>query len=305
MIIPGHAVAQEGNFIYSNSFDDYLEDTLLVIGSHENNVWQIGNSSKTFFNTYELGMPPSIMTDTLNYYPIYSNSSFEITFGHTLFYFYHIFFLHFSHKYQTAMGRDGGFIEISYDKGKTWENIINDTVIFSIGHVEDSTNIYSRADTLTDGTPAYSGQSDSWIRSSLIWVLYDGNNPFNDDRDIDIKLKFTFRSDSIMDFMAGWIIDDIELQYSWFSAVEGNMLKFNSIVYPNPVTDASTLFLDNEMKEVHNIYIYNSSGSLVRSLFTTNGKISINAQDFHPGLYLYRIINSNTRKYSIGKFIRY
>ncbi len=122
-----HASAQN-EFSYRNNFNNPDSDSYLEIGKEENNVWQIGFPSKDFFSGNEYVIPPSIMTDTINSYPINNSSSFEISFGNeTLKYIYHFFVISFQHKVQTNSGHDGGIVEISYDDGTNWTNIISDS----------------------------------------------------------------------------------------------------------------------------------------------------------------------------------
>ncbi|MFW5821384.1 MAG: hypothetical protein ACOCWA_08845 [Bacteroidota bacterium] len=96
-------------------------------------VWQVGEPSKSYFDTAFSG-EKVIITDTLNTYPINTKDCFYLTidlikytwFGYTW------CDLEFRHKIDCNSGTEGGYVEVSYDKGQNWKNIIFDSIHFEI-----------------------------------------------------------------------------------------------------------------------------------------------------------------------------
>ena len=74
-----------------------------------------------------------------------------------------------------------------------------------------------------------------------------------------------------------------------------------SEVYPNPVTETSTILINNHSKGDHIIEIYNSTGQLIKKEIIYNNEIKIKNSEFPAGLYLYRIFDNNG-KWKIGRF---
>jgi len=112
--------------------DLLFEDTLtlrplypwITIPSSEENIWQVGKLYKDFLDS-TLSGKHGIVTDTLNSYPVNIDDYFDIVlpvmdsaWGEGILSFYH--------KYQTDSLFDGGFIEVSYDYGMNWNNLIFD-----------------------------------------------------------------------------------------------------------------------------------------------------------------------------------
>jgi hypothetical protein len=312
LLISTISSAQE--FFYENNFDGSNTDSLLRMGEEENNIWQIGASSKTVFSgidsaeylivggvAYDIIVPPSIMTDTANNYPTNNVSSFEIEFGHDSFGDYHdVFFaIYFSHKYQTDKGRDGGVIELSHDGGLNWENIIEPTFpAWTGGH-----GIYTANDTLADGTPAFTGESENWISSTFQWQWHPSTHPWAESDTIDLRIRFLFKSDSIENNMAGWIIDNIQLLYSSTESIKENELQIHSKVFPNPVYSESILRFDNSTEESLIVEIFNVHGTNLKSTITNDNQIPIYKSEFEPGIYFYRISSLDSSYYGSGKFI--
>ena len=109
-----------------------FEDTLSIYPLHEwfsiptptENIWQVGMANKSNFKETLTGKP-AFITDTIKTYlknidnhflltiPAYDSSWMEGI-------------LSFYHKFNTDTLTDGGFIEVSYDQGQSWKNIIDD-----------------------------------------------------------------------------------------------------------------------------------------------------------------------------------
>jgi hypothetical protein len=292
LLISTISSAQE--FFYENNFDGSNTDSLLRMGEEENNIWQIGASSKTVFSgidsaeylivggvAYDIIVPPSIMTDTANNYPTNNVSSFEIEFGHDSF-------------------GDGGVIELSHDGGLNWENIIEPTFpAWTGGH-----GIYTANDTLADGTPAFTGESENWISSTFQWQWHPSTHPWAESDTIDLRIRFLFKSDSIENNMAGWIIDNIQLLYSSTESIKENELQIHSKVFPNPVYSESILRFDNSTEESLIVEIFNVHGTNLKSTITNDFKFQLNPYIFITtgSVYVFRRCVIRTRDWEMGRW---
>ena len=93
----------------------------IKIDSNSNNLWQIGTPNKTIFTSSS--NKRSIVTDSINPYPINYFSSFQIIIIGN--FHPYGFELWFDHKYDTDQGKDGGCIEIYNEKERKWKNILD------------------------------------------------------------------------------------------------------------------------------------------------------------------------------------
>jgi len=133
----------------------------------------------------------------LNLYPINNFSTFQISFERSFFDFlYYHFMIQFKHKYQTDDGKDGGYIEISYD-GLNWTNIIKDTLISIYSDPPNLYNFYNETDTIVNGESAFTGQSDGWITSEFDWAWGAWDYEWMTGNEITPVIRFVFKSDSI------------------------------------------------------------------------------------------------------------
>jgi len=151
--------------------DLLFEDTLtlrplypwITIPSSEENIWQVGKLYKDFLDS-TLSGKHGIVTDTLNSYPVNIDDYFDIVlpvmdsaWGEGILSFYH--------RYQTDSLYDGGFIEVSYDYGISWNNII-----FDASHInENFIGLYNQSDTISGGIPAFTGTNYEWSYVELYW----------------------------------------------------------------------------------------------------------------------------------------
>ena len=101
--------------------------------------------------------------------------------------------LSFQHYYDTeseSFAYDGGNVQITTDGGETWEVIRPNG-----GYPAESVSGL-------DGEPGYYGQSGGWVQATFDLTNFSGE---------DIKLKWRFGSDGVIDTYEGWYFDDVEL----------------------------------------------------------------------------------------------
>ncbi|MEC8073921.1 MAG: hypothetical protein VX117_05085, partial [Candidatus Thermoplasmatota archaeon] len=101
--------------------------------------------------------------------------------------------LTFQHYYDTeseSYAYDGGNVQISTDGGVSWEVI------------QPNGGYPAQSVTGLDGEPGYYGQSNGWVQAT-----FDLSNFSNE----EIKLKWRFGADGVIDTYEGWYFDDVEL----------------------------------------------------------------------------------------------
>ena len=101
--------------------------------------------------------------------------------------------LSFQHYYDTeseSYAYDGGNVQVSTDGGVSWEVI------------QPNGGYPAQSVTGLDGEPGYYGQSNGWVQAT-----FDLSNFSNE----EIKLKWRFGADGVIDAYEGWYFDDVEL----------------------------------------------------------------------------------------------
>jgi hypothetical protein len=262
--------------------------------SNVNNIWQIGEPHKQYFDS-AFSVPNAIVTDLNNSYPPNNHSSFQFLFKKPVWYLnWFQMHLEFIHKFDTDSLYDGGYVEISYNGGQTWVNIIDDNCPDLI----ETAPFYSSNDTIVGGIPAFTGRSDDWQTASINF-LWNYENSFTVDSCI---IRFNFISDSIDNSKEGWIIDGIGFQVHYFldEITEHNNIKEISL-FPDPVDETSIIKIINWNQEKYILNIYNTLGILLFHEVISNDYVNIGEYRFGKGLYYYELINDK-RKYS-GRFV--
>lgn len=266
----------------SCNFESHCD--MVVLDSTTAGIWQIGQPHKIIFDS-AYSPVNVIITDTVNNYPINQNCFFEVLVqsdhGNDN------LRLTFHHRFNTDTLIDGGYIEVSYDDGVTWENIINYTTPF--GQYLQNENLYSYNDTLKGGINGFSGNSNGWITSSIVWIT-----PGVKATSYTRKLRFHFISDSIETNKEGWMIDDIKLQ---LLQQEGGIKEVNNSsfkIYPNPANDFLSLDFKEQSLKPKIITIYNLMGQVVKTISTSNSqKEKIDISELNKGFYILKVFEND------------
>ncbi len=219
----------------------------LRIDTSDQNIWEIGIPHKIYFDS-AFSKFKAITTNTLNYYPTNNVSSFSIYIGQFNYYydFPQDIFIEFEHKFDTDTLKDGGYITVSYNNGKTWLNVINDSVYTGVSpyyrNYDFVNNMYSTNNLLWNGQFGFSGKSNGWVKTNLCWFVPPVKSAEIAQYDTMI-LRFNFTSDSIPSKKEGWLIDNIRL-YS--ARLPGAISAINNSdlikLYPNPA--GNYLYID-------------------------------------------------------------
>ena len=267
------------------------------------NIWQIGSTSKPFFNPAH-SPTKAIMTDTLNVYPPNNQSYFDLHIG-TMCPFNPV--ITFWHKYQTDSLKDGGYLEVSYDNGITWKNVVYDTSCFSYnGGTPNRENFYTANDTISGNIPAFSGTSNGWVLSKIQWIwwipIMKSNYSFPGDTMI---VRFHFSSNPVQTNKAGWIIDDLTLYQVDFPGGINESFYANKdiLVSPNPVSVACVFKCLDKSDIINSLEITDAMG---RSVFFQNKilvpEFKFSRNSLPAGIYFYTLGLNNQQRVS-GKLI--
>lgn len=264
------------------------------------NCWQVGHPSKTFFND-AYSLPLAIVTDTLEPYPINSNSSFTFSFANYL--IYGVWF-EFLQKFDSDTLTDYGSIDVSYDQGLTWE-ILKDSICQS-GCMQlfwSADSVFSTGDTFPHVLKS-SGHSNGWIRSRFTWwwgMPEIKNNSKH--TPVSIYLKFTFHSDSIQTNKEGWMIDNIiSGPLDVVSGIPDLLHPDELIIMPNPLVTFSKVICSKPCQ--NSIFqIFDLSGKRVFQKNVDSFKtFELRRQDFEPGIYFWTLYSENSSPLT-GKFV--
>jgi len=261
-------------------FEDTTKLSLIYIDtSLANNIWQIGNPSKTLFNSAYTSTN-AIVTDTLNTYPVGNFSSFEITIHQdTVFPWggFRIPYIFFWHKYDTDSLKDGGYMEVSYDGGSVWFNI-EDSIIAPYDKFP--------ADTILGNEAAFTGSSNGW---QFHWIYWGAWCLISSPPD-SILIRFNFKSDSINTIKEGWMLDNIEYGTTICGGVnEYNIGKIVTIT-PNPFSNSTIIELSGgESNKAYTFTMYNVLGKKVQEFQFTGSKFKVDRGNLSEGLYIYML----------------
>ncbi|MFT6996953.1 MAG: hypothetical protein ACJAQ4_000698 [Cryomorphaceae bacterium] len=281
---------------FSESSDIILMDTSIT------NLWEIAIPSKDYLDS-AYSAPFAIITDSSNTYPDSADTYFELLFFQEgdPYYYMEQFFIGFIHKYDSDTLRDGGFMTISFDNGETYNNVIEnpngDSWYYDIypNDGENSTNLYSAADTLFNGEFGYSGKSNDWVSTMLGWNLIFIAPPKGGMMDT-IRFRFNFISDSLDNNREGWMIDDI---YTFRVEVLSSVKDQNQVLFklfPNP---ASNRIMVETQKDYQDLKMEIRSITAKETIHLSNGsgnRLEADGIDLETGVYLVTV-------YGDGEFL--
>lgn len=92
--------------------------------------------------------------------------------------------------------------------------------------------------------------------------------------------------------------------FSWIVSAEViDMGSNNSLIRPNPISEETELFFDNENKALMILEIFSSEGKLIQSESTNEEKFILTKSDFEVGTYFYSIHADGVKSEVIGKFV--
>ncbi|OFX32979.1 MAG: hypothetical protein A2X08_09310 [Bacteroidetes bacterium GWA2_32_17] len=292
IILISFTFAKGQSYQYCTGFE--TPDLFITIDSL--GIWKIGHPSKIVFNTNIEGNK-SIMTDTLNPYPINDTSSFEITM-HLIGFMAEVNFfdIELTHRFDTDSLLDNCLIDLSIDGRISWFNVLSDTL-----SLYPNSHYFYSLGTYINGYLPISGNSQDWVVSTFrkdIWQNWSIPN-------IDsVIIKFTFISDSIQTNKDGWQIDYLCLTETHYGTIkELSSLNNFANIFPNPAYQELTFIFDNSFHQPFNLTIENAYGKNVfQKLNNTTGIIELINVSLKPSIYFYKLSTNGIIK-GIGKIV--
>lgn len=265
-------------------FESPLDTNLNIIFNNDtNDLWQIGKPQKPFASSSN-SLPNAIITDTVNPYFGQNNSWFDIKIK-TQLWMGHAMQLDFMHKYENDSLHSKCFVEISYDQGLTWSNVINNQNV-GMGLIYYD-NFYSQNDTSISGIAGFSGNCNTWQFSSVYWIWDASAKNIVD----TVVIRFHFISDSLAVAGGGWVIDDIHvLGFDNYWNVPENSANNDITFYPNPTKENLIVKFN---KQYVNVLVYNLSGQIIKNEKIYNNIFILRKQDIGKGVFLIKCVKIN------------
>ena len=273
---------------YCISFDDTLCNYHISIDTTQltENIFQIGNVHKSFADSGECSTVV-IVTDTVNAYPVNNHSAFTITnlatsgdvFG----------FKMFSGTYYVESDslNDYGKMELSLDRGSTWYDLLD--------------SAYSNFFLWWTGKPVLTGHSGNCKNFEVDLANLISLHNFNIGD--TILYRISFFSDSIPDSLGGIIFDNLCFAEFVEGVSEIHFRPVHSVIYPNPSDRIFRIDFENPIAESFDLAVYDicSKRIMTRTGIRTQ-TIELDCSAFSPGMYVYKITNSDLNKRTWGRF---
>lgn len=270
-------------------FEQPGDQNYIALDTASGNIWQIGHPQKTNFTSAIWGQN-SLVTDTINAYPVNNVSSFTIRIIN--YNAYLCTYFQFEHKYLTTAGQDGGTIEVSHDQGITWKNLIEDSFYIYDYNCGNGPTPYAINDTVAAlGKPGFSGNSSGVLTHNFSFMPLV-NFSFQNDT---IDLRFTFASDNTAENLDGWMIDEINVG-AVGEGIPENAEVQSFVLFPNP---SAGVFHVNDLKQAESITVYDARGNKVTSPVMNGNQLDLS---FLPG-GIYEVIVNTGKNITAGTVI--
>jgi hypothetical protein len=267
-----------GNLRYEDSLTFNPLHDFVSIPDPENNIWRRGVPSVTGIDTTYTGKDAIfalVPNETINA----DSNCFLITipaetngWGEGILSFYH--------NYNTDSLFNGGTIEVSYDHGLTWQNILEDKSNLSYNYI----GLYSDSDTISGGARAFSGHSGQWVYTELYWhwfaLLKKGTKAYGTP-----QIKFIFKKNTDPSDVNIWLIDGMVFRgYDIVGSATGSLDTKEIDLYPNPAINVLRI-KGIGPEEGYSYSIFNILGNKVSENNIETGTIDISK--LNPGIYLF------------------
>ena len=238
----------------------------IINDSAAGNIWQVCSPNKPVFSSAH-SAPHAILTDSSGTYPVNDSSSFIIK-ALTYSSGGDIPVIGGWYKFDSDSLRDFGRIDISYDHGVTWQDVLTGSSIFWF-----------------TPRPVFTGRVYQW-REFFGWLqpitMYD-----------TIYYRYTFISDNIQTNQQGWMLDDIFL-IDHIEGIHEQIPSGDILLFPNPAKDK--IFIVSKRFNVSmDVLVMNILGQFQFDQSINSGDATIDISSLKQGLYFIRI-NSGGRQ---------
>lgn len=278
--------------LYNQDFDDTLRFNLSIDPAGS---WQIGTPQKTLFSA-AMSAPNVIVTDTLLPYPPNDTSRFTITnLAQYGWFFPHTVVLE-GYYWIDAGDGDFGMIEISFNGGSAWVDLVNDPVVAS--YLQGSGFL-----------PTLTGSSAGWqyFYMNLANLRYYALNELGIEIELNdsIQYRFSFTSDNVDEPHDGLMYDDFHFEDYVEAMPEYQASTFHSQVAPNPVADQLSVVYETAGVDALILIVYDAHGArCLESGQLAAHRAAVDVSVLQPGLYSYELRSRNGMR-SFGRFAKH
>jgi len=273
----------------------------IYIDTSKENLWETAVPSKSFFSSAFSGSR-AILTDSARSYPPNNHSWFDFYVGifNLEYYYPHDIFVEIRHKYDTDTGMDGGYISVSWDYGKSWQNITEDNIYPGASPSNqmlwyENNSLYTNDDTLFNGEKGFSGFSGDWVKTWFAWYLIPVKKSTTYSEPDTMIIRFIFISDDTDNYKEGWMIDDIRLYAVDVGGAIDDPESENIRIYPNPTSSGLEIELPRVFEHAE-IRLFNMSGKEIKSLkFEQIKHPLLDISDLESGPYIIKLVLNQTK----------
>ena len=261
-LIPGLiALLISFSYVNSQTYIDTIDFSspspeVVIDQLNPKNCWQIGQPAKNFLDS-AYSDSRAIMTDTAIPYPPNSFSSFTLHFqlmGYQP-------TVSFFHRIHSTSGKDGGFVELSLDRGQSWIMLQDTSLNYplpSISYGLSIWDLYRPTDSLPNGRIGLSGSDSGWTKTTILFPCMAIKTFW------PAQLRFTFVSDSVAERNDGWIIDQFVIDNSGgCSSIPEKNQGNHFQIYPNPNNTERAVLKAREYHQHYTVKILGQSGVVV------------------------------------------
>jgi len=233
----------------------------IVINSSPSNLWQICVPNKPIFNQ-SLSPTHAILTDSTGPYPVNDTSVFILK-TYTFLTGDDVPVFGGWYKFDSDSLKDFGRIDVSYDHGMTWRDILTDTTIY--WHTQK---------------PVFTGRVYQWREFYASWIYYP---PTFD----TVYYRYTFISDSIQTNQQGWMLDNIYVT-DHIEGIQSHERDDQLSVFPNPSSDQISISVKDFLGLIE-VSIYDLLGGLKLKQKLIQNDSQIDIASLPAGVYMMRV----------------
>lgn len=175
-------------------------------------IWQVGPPQKNYFDAANT-VPNVLITDTIDYLPDSTTSSFSFTLYSNTLYANAIMAIEWNQKLDLDTNTEMGLIEYSKDAGNTWINVFTDPNVYNFyGYNSGNTGAHH-----ISGEEGFTGTDTQWKN---VWLCFFTQTAFHPAD--SVIFKYTVKTDTAEHNSEGWMIDNFSVHPTWFHTIVEN-----------------------------------------------------------------------------------